>query len=430
MFNSITKQDSIDAKASREIFNLPAGAASLALGAEFRREDFDFTSSSTIQTGDVSGYGGNFLPLSKSRNVKSAFAEVDLPVLRTVDVDLAGRYDNYEGVGNTVNPKASVRWQPNQSFLLRGSIGTGFRAPALTDLYAPQVQTVTTAGVSDPLRCPTTNSSNDCNTQFSALTGGNPGLKPEKSTSTTIGFILEPSRNLSVGVDAFDILLKDSIVLGGLGANFFLENAQNATTYSSNINRGPVDPLFPGIPGPILSISTLNTNLFKSHLRGADLDIKWRAYNEAGRKLTVTLNGTYYTKYDVQNPDGSYTGVINNGLGGIFLGGVVARWRHVLAATYTSGPWEGVIAQNYQTAYSDVPADTAREVGAYETFDLQASYTGFKNFKISLGVKNVLDRDPPYSNAELNGQFQSGYDVTYGDPRGRFVYSTLTWKFK
>ena len=64
------------------------------------------------------------------------------------------RYDHYQGVGSTVNPKVSLRWQPAQWVLLRASAGTGFRAPSLTDLYAAQATSVTANGTRDPINCP------------------------------------------------------------------------------------------------------------------------------------------------------------------------------------------------------------------------------------------------------------------------------------
>jgi iron complex outermembrane receptor protein len=89
---------------------------------------------------------------------------------------------------------------------------------------------------------------------------------------------------------------------------------------------------------------------------------------------------------------------------------------------------------NYQKAYTDAPANLApggtapRKVDAYQTFDVQFGYEGFKNTKLALGGKNLVDRDPPYTN--LTSNFLGGYDVSYADPRGRFIYATATWSFK
>jgi iron complex outermembrane receptor protein len=103
------------------------------------------------------------------------------------------------------------------------------------------------------------------------------------------------------------------------------------------------------------------------------------------------------------------------------------------------GPWDVLVAQNYQHGYEDIPGtfeDTEdptfkpRRVGSYETYDLQGSYTGFKNIKLTLGAKNIFNRDPPYTNAGGQNFFQSGYDPGYADPRGRFIYGSITYSFK
>ena len=69
-----------------------------------------------------------------------------------------------------------------------------------------------------------------------------------------------------------------------------------------------------------------------------------------------------------------------------------------------------------------------RTVGTYETYDLQGSYTGFKAMRVTLGIKNVLDRDPPYANH--GSGFVGSYDLSYTDIRGRFLYASLAYMFK
>ena len=73
------------------------------------------------------------------------------------------------------------------------------------------------------------------------------------------------------------------------------------------------------------------------------------------------------------------------------------------------------------------PEGNTRRVGSLSLWDLQGSYTGFKNFTLTLGVKNALDTDPPLSNTNLS--FQAGYDPSYYDPRARFVYGSVRYAF-
>jgi iron complex outermembrane receptor protein len=430
-YSSKTSTTSIDIKGSREIYNLPAGAVGLALGAELRREKFEYNPSVAIQTGDIAGLGGNAFPVVGARNVGSVYAETSIPILKHLDADAAIRYDNYQGVGHTVNPKASVRWQPMESLLLRSAVGKGFRAPSLTDLYTPQATSITGNGTRDYLRCPNlaTGAPRDCNFQFTTITGGNPNLKPEKSTSITAGIMWEPVKNASIALDAFRVNLKDAIVVGGLSANYFMANAAREQLYAQFINRGPNDGNAAGV-GPIESITQTNANLFKTQVAGVDVDAMYRLRLDGGNRLNLRLSGTYMAKYDVQGPDGSYTSSLDQALSA--SGGVVLRWKHNASATWENGAYSATLLQNYQKAYTDVLGNmtgaTPRKVDAYTTYDLQLAYTGVKHTKLALGIKNLFDRDPPYTN--LTSNFLGGYDVSYGDPRGRYIYVTATYAYK
>jgi iron complex outermembrane recepter protein len=425
-FNIDSKLSSVSAKASRELMQMGGGAAGVAVGTEFRREGYLFDPNPTIQTGDISGYGGNFFVTDRSRRVAALFSELNLPVLKGLEFNAAVRWDKYEGVGNATTPKASVRWQPLPQVVVRAAIGKGFRAPSLQDLYLPQTTGVTAPGLSDPLRCPTTNSRTDCSTQFAVVNGGNPSLTPEKSVNKTLGVVLSPLPQLTVALDAFRIDVKDTITNGVAPAIIF----GDVTRYGNLITRGPVDPANPGLPGPITSIAQTNINLGQTKVGGIDLDVK---YNMplAGGRLTTSLAGTYFSKYDVQNPDGTFDAQVDEA--NTVTAGVVPRWRHYASIDYSTGPWGFTLSQSWQKGYRDLAATTAgtptRRVGAYELYDIQARYTGLKDLELRAGIRNLFDRNPPYSNAGGQTGFQGGYDAGYGDPRGRTYYAGLNYKF-
>jgi iron complex outermembrane recepter protein len=416
---------SVSVKASRELMKLGGGNAGLALGAEVRNEDYLFDPHPTIQTGDISGYGGNFLTTDRSRRVDALFGELNFPLTKTLEFNTAVRFDRYEGVGNSTTPKASLRWQPLPQVLLRGSIGKGFRAPSLQDLYLPNTTGVSVPGQSDPLRCPTTGSRTDCSTQFTVINGGNPALTPEKSKNATVGIVLSPVPQLSVALDAFRIDVEDTIV-NGVGVATILGDIAR---YANLVTRGPVDPGFPNLPGPITAISQTNLNLGQIKVGGVELDVKWN-FPAAGGKVTASLVGTYFSKYDVQNLDGTFTGGLDTT--NAATGGIVPRWKHYASVDYTTGPWGVTLGQSWQKSYNDLPptgGTPLRRVGAYELWDLQLRYSGLKNLQLRAGVRNLFDKDPPYSNAGGQTSFQGGYDPAYADPRGRFYYLGATYKF-
>jgi iron complex outermembrane recepter protein len=313
--------------------------------------------------------------------------------------------------------------------LVRAAIGKGFRAPSLQDLYLPQTTSVTPAGLSDPLRCPPAvpppGSRTDCSTQFNVLFGGNPTLTPEKSTNATLGFVLSPTPQLTVGLDAFRIDLKDTINNGVAPAVILAD----LTKYGYLVTRGPADPSTPGLPGPITQLNQTNINIGEVKVAGVEVDLR---YNMplAGGKLGLSMTGTYFSKYDVQNLDGTFSGGLD--ATNTATGGIIPRWKHYASIDWSTGPWGFTLSQSWQKSYNDLPPSGGtplRRVGAYELYDFQARYSGMKNLELRAGIRNLFDRDPPYSNAGSQTAFQGGYDPAYADPRGRFFYAGLTYKF-
>ncbi|MGH7176478.1 MAG: TonB-dependent receptor plug domain-containing protein, partial [Tepidisphaeraceae bacterium] len=240
-----TSLTSLNAKASRDLVQMASGPLAFATGAEVRRETYELTPSTFLIQGDLTGFGGNFFPVDRSRNVWAVFGELSVPIVRSVELNLAVRHDDYANVGSSTNPKVGLRWSPTRQVLVRAAAGKGFRAPSLLDLHAPRTTGVTPAGLSDPLRCPTTGSALDCATQFPITNGGNPALKPERSTNLSAGIVLEPVNNVSVAIDYFNIELRDTITNNVPSATIL----SDLTAYGSLVTRGTPAG---GLPGPII----------------------------------------------------------------------------------------------------------------------------------------------------------------------------------
>ena len=441
-YSTTTRLQGIAGSVTRDLMDLPAGPLAVAFGAEYRNEKFETNPSLAIQSGDIASYGGNFLPIDQDRDVTAAFLEVNVPIVESLEANAAVRFDDYQGTGNKTVPKLSLRWRPVDSLLLRASAGKGFRAPSLSELWQPQVTGVSAAGLNDPARCGVADAngvvnqdSRDCATQFPITLGGNPALKPEESENYTLGVVFEPSPAFSVGFDAFRVNLEDTIIFGVSPTAILADIEQ----FGSFVTRGAPEPGTPGLPGRIVDITQVNLNFGETKVEGVDADMRTRFEIGNAGTFTAAIVGTYFTKYDIQNPDGSFEGTVGevtpivNG-----SGGVVPRWHHYLTLGWNRGPVELTVTQNFQTSYDDLPGnfeDTeapgfkVREVGSYLTHDLQAAFSGIEHMRIALGVRNLTDREPPYTNAGGQNFFQSGYDPGYVDPRGRFYYASLTYSF-
>ena len=162
--------------------------------------------------------------------------------------------------------------------------------------------------------------------------------------------------------------------------------------------------------------------------------------------MDLHLNGTYFIRYDQTSPGGS----ISHKVGTLVEdtldatgqrvsqpvldaanGGVVLRWKHKLSGTYSIASFAFTLAHNYYTGYrnGDRNGDGEKHfVGAQSTFDAQLAYTGIKSLKLSVGVKNLADKNPPIY-VPVSNQFQSGYDISLYDPRARTVYGAVSYKF-
>ncbi|HEY7888697.1 MAG TPA: TonB-dependent receptor [Steroidobacteraceae bacterium] len=426
-YSTRTSLTSLDSSASRKIADLPGGALRMAVGGELRRETYDFSPSPALLSGDIAGLAGNEYPESAARTAEAAYFEFSGTMFQSMGADVAVRWDHYQQVGNTVNPQLTLHWQALRWLLLRGAAGTGFRAPSLTDLYSPQVPSVTSNGTRDPIKCAVFDPNNPaCSFQFQTLAGGNPSLKSEKSVSYMLGTVLKPMPNLTLDVDSFWIYLRNAITPGGLPYNVILENAANATEFASYISRDA--------NGNIVFISQTNANLFKTYVSGLDVNLDYDIPAGPGYFL-LRGNGSYYYKYDAQQFDGTWISQINQGdsqvAGG---GGVIVRWRHSLTLGYDAPSWQLSVTQNYQEPYIDQPStitETPRHVSAYDTIDLQGSYTGINHFDFTVGVKNLFNQNPPYGNyASTVNNFVGGYDLSYGNPYGRFVYATIAYMLR
>lgn len=426
-FDSKLKGYGIDLKGSRDVYKLPAGMMALALGVQGGREELTQDPNPLLQTGDVSGYGGNLAPVSASRNAWAVFGELAIPILKTLEGNVAVRYDHYSDFGSTTNPKVSLRWQPVPQLLMRASWGTGFKAPTLFQLYNPAAPGLSQAGLNDPLRCPDPNDENnpDCNTQYTVTFGGNPDLQPEKANQTTIGAVWEPIPGVSLGADWFDMDVRN-IVTNGVPIATILDPALQAQ-YASFVTRAP--SCTGGPPCPITAIDQRFVNIGRTKIQGIDIDARATTSATAYGRFSALVTGTYYITYDVEQPDGSFAGFISNAYQAPATG-VTPRWKSYAAVTWELGPWTATVGNTYQSSYIDVNPDNdgnTRRVGTLSLWDVQGSYTGFKNFTFTLGAKNVLDTDPPLTNSNLT--FQSGYDPSYYDPRARFVYGSVRYAF-
>jgi iron complex outermembrane recepter protein len=426
-----------DAKASKEIFKLPAGPLAVAFGTTYRQEEYELISSEATVNADVPGLGGSISTIPKvDRNVWAVYAEANIPIVQTLEANVALRYDDYENVGSTTNPKISLRWQPTRQVLVRGAWGTGFRAPSLFDLYQPNLYGATGDTYDDPLRCPSTGSPRDCNAQFTTQLGGNPTLRPEESTNWTAGVVWEPVNWLSIGLEYWNVKIDNVIGIPAetpIFSDMVAAEAAGLLVRYAPGSAGCQGAGAPPLPCPVnFGIQNL-VNLTTLKTSGVDLTFSVRPPATAIGQFTFAFNGTKYLEWKQQSVGeaevdliGRYGGGVAATVVGSGSTGAFPKWKHNANLGWSRGPWSANLHQNYVHGYED--ADATRRVGTWSVYDVNASYTGFKNLTLTLGIKNLFDRDPPYTR---QGQaFQVGYDPSIADPTGRFFWGAVKYAFR
>ncbi|SHG35202.1 TonB-dependent receptor [Massilia sp. CF038] len=418
---------SVDGKMSRSLMALDGGDLAIAVGGEARREKTSFTPSALLLSNNIAGDRGTgsaeLTATADSRRVWSLFTELNAPLSKTLEVQLAVRHDDYSQVGGTTNPKIGVRWQPAASVLLRASANTGFRAPSLSDLNRPATFGSAASFLTDP-QCVADglDTIDGCTDQYPVERRSNPDLKPETSRQFALGAVWDVSKQLNLSVDYWNIQKKD--VISTLGEQIIVDSPDK---YNGKYIQRDDD-------GFITNILLQKENQGQLNTSGLDFGLDYKTAAAPEGRFSINMSGTLVLKYDRQF--GPLEAERSNL--GLFLNDqVIQKWRHRISFGYDRGPLSVTLANQYSSSYTDQnttydPASDSvlpsRRVKAYSLWDMTASYAVSKQIKLRLGVLNLLDTAPPFSNQAY--YFLAGYDPTYTDPRGRSAFLSLNYSFK
>jgi len=424
-----------DATASGPVFKLPAGDVMAAVGVDMRTEKYRFNGNATDLATQARVFNAPFDSVNTldtvKRDVKAVFAEVLVPITKQLELTLAARHDDYTGFGGTNNPKISLRFAPSNELLFRGSYNTGFRVPNFSQLFFGVTESQYVGkDLVDPAKCAggkvdATKPGCESITP-NTLFGGKPELGPEESKQWTGGFVWAPNNNFSVGADLWSIRKTgtiQSINLSTLVANY--------TLFPQNFIRDTA--------GNLTYIDQRWVNAGESITKGVDINVQGGGRVGAGT-WGVRLEGSYLlekkSRLIASAPMGdSEIGVFTR------TGDLGLRWKHSLTGSYTQGPWTGTLTQLYRSGYKDAvlpgvangsvtPPDWTPDVAAYQLFNASIGYTGIKNLGLTFGIKNLLDKDPPFSAAyDTNTGAGSSWEPRVADPRGRSFTFTVDYKF-
>ena len=417
-----TSTASVDLRGTREIFRLPGGAAQLAIGAEVRRERFSTATDPRIASGEISVLFG--ITAAGNRTVTSGFAELSLPIMRTLEASLAARYDHYSDFGGTTNSKAGMKWQAMSGFAVRATYSTAFRAPS--PIESGQEPTHFFSQVRDPKTCPLPDVSNpNCDLRVRVDTIGNPALQPERANISTAGIVFEPWRGASFTVDAFRVRRRDQIA--SIDTRYLLAHEDEI---AGSVVRNA--------DGTINQINRPASNIGAVKKWGIDATARTRT--SLGELGQLGVDGTYaWLPHYMDCDDARCTARRVRR-----LVRAAPKSRARLSFSLDRGPWRSALTFNYTGKYlralspSDLscPFDATGTnrpelcgVKAWRTTDLFIGYTGFQRLELGLLITNIDNVQAPFDANQVPNTFLA-YQSALHSAVGRFFKLTAKYSFR
>jgi iron complex outermembrane receptor protein len=380
-----------------------------------------------------------------TRDVYAVFGEVSLPIVDTLDVSLAARFESYPGdIGTTLDPKFSVRWQALEWFALRGSAGTTFRAPGLN-----QTDPGCSTGVAN------------ISGQYRAVENcGNDQLVPETANTYNVGFVLNPG-NFTATVDYF---------LFNFEGELTQESAarMNATLFPTGVNTllspgglpNPAHPCnrpeylelrlrfnFAGDCGVGTGINNNNTTRIRTYAvngpdtdtSGLDVRLQYDWLDVQGGRFSIGAEGTYLFDYErgefslkdnpgliIAAPEDraglhdlvaqffSYPKLRANGFASYNVNDWTVRWQirytEGTEAAFSSPTSRWVTDSSSATGYSQ---ELLGKSDDFIQHDVTVRWNVSQSVTLTGSIQNLLEQAPSDAPSQYN------YDYTNGNPLGR-----------
>lgn len=417
-----------DAVIQGDVARLPAGPAGLALGFQFRDQELTNTPDPNKAAGETTG--STFQRTSGSFDVNSWFVEANVPLLADVpgadllEVGAGVRLDDYSTIGDNIAVMFTGRWKPRVDLLLRASYSDVFREPTIFDLFTPRTDRLLVrqdpCSTNFPLipmpvnryaeltpeqreRCRMTGVPAGGFEQVLPIrtrVGGNPDLDPESGDTVTVGLAHSPSAlpGLSLTVDYWQVELDDAledvpgdVVLDQCIIRGNLEFCDSIIRQSTG-NVGEVDHVL----APIRNAARLTA-------RGFDIEAAYNRSTTVGLWSVRTL-WTYLDKRSLQVVPGDKVfdaaGRTTN-LGQVSVGdGVWPQWKGLTTLDWTRGDWSASVSWEYLDSVTEFPDDenptAGRKVPRVNYFDFTGSYHTPWGPRVTAGVTNAFNTDPPF----------------------------------
>lgn len=447
-----------------DLFALPGGNVGMAAGIEWRRETFsdnrdDRLDGTITYTDSVTGiaYGTDVIGASgspdvrASRSVWSAFAELAIPIISpdmnvplvsSFDVQVAGRFEHYSDFGNVSKPKVAALWELLPGMKFRGSWSQSFRAPNLPQFYSDGSTVSNTR--TDWAFCRVSNLNATCSGVSTAeVRGGNDQLEPENATNLTAGVVFDPVYWFTANFDWWRI--KSNGVIGLNGAqNQILSDLLLRQSGSSNPNVVRLAPVGTQTIGVIDFIQDNYFNLGPRTIEGWDAHVRLRTRETGIGKFELNVDLAKLNKLQ-QSPSALQQQLITANAAGqlgpnititqagdLVKQGGNPEWRWSVDANWKIGGFTTSVLVNSVGSIFDTGTSVVNgsfyPVPSWTTVSGYTQYTfndesPIGNARVRLGVRNLFDKDPPLTSSNY------GFNGALHNPSGRLVYIDVSKTF-
>jgi len=392
-----------------DAFELPGGEAAHYFGMEYFEQDFAEVYDAQSEAGLIGGSAGN--SAAGGREVWAAFYEVALPVMDSVEINLAVRYDDYSDFGGNTAPKASVRWQALDNIVVRASYSEAFRAPALDQLYA-----ATTFSAEDGTDYPGCTSNGvaeaDCKEQqYDTWISANQDLGPETSEYINLGVAWDIVDNFGIKVDYFNLNI-DNVISQRSITNVMegIADGTLATTETFYVDRAPGTG---GGLGPVLEVGTGYGNTDKLEISGVDVGLNANFETEIG-DFGINWNNSFVLEY-IEEVTGGQAAEDTAGWAG------QPDYKSVFTTTYSMGDHRLSWNMNYTSSTYETKDEG--ELDSWLIHNMSYTYDVGAYGAIMLSVNNLTDEDPVLTS---DGKFE---DTDLYNNYGREYTARYTLKF-
>jgi iron complex outermembrane receptor protein len=359
------------------------------------------------------------------------FAEVVAPVLKSLELSAAARYDHYDTYGGQVVPKVGAKWTPMQEVALRGTWGKGFRAPSIAESGDAKL-VYGALPYRDPENCPASLPSgnpdlasprnvitpNQCSLNPPFLQNTNPDLKAEKSNNWTVGFLVEPIKGWSTSVDYYQIKLDNQILPRSAFPDFDFDSA---------IVRGPINSVTfgdgrqgPSPVGILAYLGDIYVNATSTKTSGIDLMSNYAMTLPDTSRLKFVAQWSHIFAYDVTYKGETYKLAGTHGPAIISGNTGNPKDRLQLTGQWAKGPFTGTLMGNYVGGYSNtdplsqydclgmtqyanasrfngnqVPPDKYCKISSFWFWNLNLQYQYDKQTMVQFSVINLFNNQAP-----------------------------------